>query len=492
MSVSNPANSNIDCSTANRDGDLDGTDDDDEADDNLPEVPYTGPESIVVGFVTGDFAGRIYQNELVVAAYYQDQQLTAETNKLRCELKRTHIQNGQHTGIYVQVGHIGSGWWAVRAWYDEWVEIARFHTSWEEAPAASHGHEIWADNLHFHKVPAPLNQTSKVSLTIDGQRLPWYELALPADFRGRSSTLTPSPLAVSDNRGFNYTAMTTCVNKPGTNFCNLADRSLGRINTAGAAPPPSESDLVFEMIEDLSIAVSANPTYLAAEQELSECLSGTSTAKSDDTGSDSGPRAVTLPFPTVTDNYGTYKSRMVDGGDCHEKAQAMFYAYETASRAELVTLRSAQPRPAWADMLDHTVYGADFAEGVGNTTEIWRYVDLFDSTASSATRSTRNESLPDSETGDNCVRLGETVDDDSEELNALNCLVFDTPYRFWFNLLGSTAKNNSLATASDKRYDWLGFENWDCTFFLMHLFPLVTGMMLAGQPSETLFRIMRL
>ena len=241
MSVSNPAKSAIDCSTANRDGDLDGTDDDDEADDKLPEVPYTGPESIVVGFVTGDFAGRIYQNELLVAAYYRDQQLTGQTNKLRCVLKRTHIQNDQHTGIYVQIGHIGSGWWAVRAWYDEWVEIARFHTSWEEAPAASHGHEIWADNLHFHQVPAPLNQISKVSLTIDGQRLPWYELALPADFRGRSSTLTPSPLAVSDNRGFNYTAMTTCVNKPGTNFCYAADRSLGRITNEPEICPTGTS-----------------------------------------------------------------------------------------------------------------------------------------------------------------------------------------------------------------------------------------------------------
>ena len=464
MSVSNPAKSAIDCSTANRDGDLDGTDDDDEADDKLTEVPYTGPESIVVGFVTGDFAGRIYQNELLVAAYYHDQQLTGQTNNLRCVLKRTHIQNDQHKGIYVQIGHIGSGWWAVRAWYDEWVEIARFHTSWEEAPAASHGHEIWADNLHFHQVPAPLNQISRVSLTIDGSRLPWYEKALPTDFRRRSQTLVVGTLAVSDNRGFDHTSITTCATKPGTNFCYAADRSLGRIR-ASATPAPSESDLISNMIEALSAAVSANATYLAAELGLSVCLSGTSTAKSDDTGGDSGPRAATLPFPTVTDNYGTYKSRMVDGGDCHEKAQAMFDAYETASKAELATLRSAQPRPAWADMLDHTVYGADFAEGVGNATEIWRYVDLLNLAASSSARSTRN-GLPPSETGVNCVQLGDTVDDDSEELAALNCLVFDTPYRFWFNLLGSTAKNNSLAAASDKRYDWLGFENWDCTLSL--------------------------
>ena len=460
MTVSNPAKADVDCSTANRDGDLDGTDDDDTADDLLPVVPYIGPESIAAGFVTGNLAGRVYKNELVVLAYYQDQELTGQTNTLRCIVKRTGMQNGQHAGIYTQIGHVGGGWWRVRAWYGQWVELARFHTSWEEAPDVSHGPQIWADNRFFRGVHAPLNQISRVSLTIDGQRYPWVENALPTAFRGRSQSLVVGALAFSDNRGLDYTSITTCVNKQGTNFCNLADRSLGRVRT-DAAPPPSESDLMFEMIEELSAAASTNAIYLAAELELSACLSGTSTVKD----TDGGPRAPTLPFSTVTDNYGTYKSRLVSGGDCHDKAQAMFDAYETASKAELTTLRNAQPRPAWADMLDHTVYGADFANSVGNSEQTWRYVDLLDTADNARAGSARNAGLPDSETGDNCLSFGETIGDTSDKLDKLNCLVFDTPYSFWYNLLGSTADNNSLAMTSDDRYDWLGFEQWDCTLW---------------------------
>ena len=470
MAVSNPSEANVDCSLANRDGDLDGDDDTDEADDILPIVSYTGPESISVGFVTGEFAGKIYKNELVVVARYHDQELDGEDNKLRCVVKRTHIQNGQHAGIHTQIGHVSGGWWRVRAWFGQWVEIARFHTSWEEAPSAAHGQEIWAKNLQFNQVHAPLNQISRVSLTIDGQRLPWYETALPTAFRGRSETLTPGPFGVSDNRGFNHTSITTCVIKPGTNFCYPADRSLGRI-TAASIPTPTpisaseRNDLIFDMIADIEASVIANPTYMAADLELSGCLSGTSTTKSDETDGASGERIATLPFGTVIENYGTYKTRMESGGDCHQEASDMFDANETASKVELAKLRNARPRPAWADLLDNTTSGADFAESVGNADEIWRYVALIDSARSSSESSSTRTPIVTPLTGANCILPGDKAMTDGAKIAALNCLVFDTPYSFWLAQSEFDIDSNALALASkvDGRYDWLGYEHWDCT-----------------------------
>ena len=444
MSVSNPAKSAIDCSTANRDGDLDGTDDDDEADDKLPEVPYTGPESIVVGFVTGDFAGRIYQNELLVAAYYRDQQLTGQTNKLRCVLKRTHIQNDQHTGIYVQIGHIGSGWWAVRAWYDEWVEIARFHTSWEEAPAASHGHEIWADNLHFHQVPAPLNQISRVSLTIDGSRLPWYEKALPTDFRRRSQTLVVGTLAVSDNRGFNYTAMTTCVNKPGTNFCNLADRSLGRIRPT----PAQELETALWMIDDLVGAVTADQSYVSAQTKLTNCVATDTIARD-------GTRAVQpFSFSSFDDLLGNYTTDVQAKikQDCLALESTMFSTLQSVSKTKLTELKrdSAEYRA-----LLLTPVGQAFESSIGIPDVIKLYAKL-------AVPSESGES----NTGVDCVSDSETVNSltQSRRIVALNCLVFETGRSpFWITQAGRTEQNNDFAT-NRGRFWWVGIGDWECSF----------------------------
>ena len=450
MSVSNPAKSAIDCSTANRDGDLDGTDDDDEADDKLPEVPYTGPESIVVGFVTGDFAGRIYQNELLVAAYYRDQQLTGQTNKLRCVLKRTHIQNDQHTGIYVQIGHIGSGWWAVRAWYDEWVEIARFHTSWEEAPAASHGHEIWADNLHFHQVPAPLNQISRVSLTIDGSRLPWYEKALPTDFRRRSQTLVVGTLAVSDNRGFDHTSITTCATKPGTNFCYAADRSLGRIRLT----PAQELDIVVRMMGELHTAVTADQSYRTAELDFLTC--GEAASKTTDQG-----RAVVQPFTfssfdALLENY-TPDVRAKIAADCPSEESSMFSTLQSVSRTKLAELKNSN---AEYRAFLQTERGRLLEDNIGNPDVIKVYALLIEPVVP-ATPTSRSDPPG---TGGDCLASDETADTVAEKLDVLNCLVFDTPMSFWETQAMRTQQSTDLAENVNSRYGFLGLGDWECSF----------------------------
>ena len=50
------------------------------------------------------------------------------------------------------------------------------------------------------------------------------------------------------------------------------------------------------------------------------------------------------------------------------------------------------------------------------------------------------------------------------KLTVLNCLVFSTPHSFWVEQSTRTKETNALKASG--RYDWLGYEKWDCTAWL--------------------------
>lgn len=163
---------------------------------------------------------------------------------------------------------------------------------------------------------------------------------------------------------------------------------------------------------------------------------------------------------------------MESGGDCATQALTMFSTLQSVSKSELATLKSNN---ADYTALLNTAHGRAFENDVGNSSIIKLYATLAGSgdsysiptptaTPTSAARSVVDPTpTPVSREGVNCLYSGETADTMSERIETLNCLVFDTPHSFWVTQSSKTKTGNDLAAASDNRYSFLGYGDWECS-----------------------------
>ena len=176
---------------------------------------------------------------------------------------------------------------------------------------------------------------------------------------------------------------------------------------------------------------------------------------------------------------GDVKARMEAGGDCATRSTAMFSTNESVACDELARLKAGNT--VYAEWLA-TPQGQLFETNLGDPDEL-KFVSYLGATtfepgeftaplyappdddgATGQSDTTPPEGIPALGTGLDC--LPQSVSDGADltlanKLVVLNCLVFSTPHSFWVEQSAFNSTNNALVTSG--RFDWLGYERWDCT-----------------------------
>ena len=210
--------------------------------------------------------------------------------------------------------------------------------------------------------------------------------------------------------------------------------------------------ILADMLTELSAAVATSTRYTKAEKALLTCVNRNATS-------------TFASFDDILSGYtGATRIKMESGDACASKATTMFSTNQDVTRSELAVLKNASS--TYAALLESNrwrgfdAYIADAAEL--RATAILAGTDL-------SPRMSPSGGLI-GQVGDDGAHLGiglNCLDDDEDltleyKLEVLNCLIFDTPHSFWVKG-GGTRVADSLET--DPRYkDWLGFDDWRCTF----------------------------
>ena len=248
-----------------------------------------------------------------------------------------------------------------------------------------------------------------------------------------------------------------------------------------------EWDIVAEMIGELSAAVATSSDYVGDQAALLSCMNATST-----TSTGSGPkspsdsRAPTMPpavtfgsFDDLLASYtGDVKARMDAGGDCAATSTTMFSTNESTTRDELARLKAGNTEyAAWLATPQGLLFESNLADPddlklvsyLGATTfepgvlTAPLYVPSGDDGVSGQSNTTPPEGIPALGTGLDCLPAGVNGANLSlrNKLVVLNCLVFATPHEFWVEQSAYDETNNALVASG--RFDWIGYERWDCT-----------------------------
>lgn len=253
-----------------------------------------------------------------------------------------------------------------------------------------------------------------------------------------------------------------------------------------------EWEIVADLLIALNAAVAADASYIAAETALKNCINGP-TGSDDGGGGASGSSATTPAFQSfgdILDDYtGATKAKMDSGGACHTQAEAMFRVLHTVSKASLAALKSANAE--YAALLE-TDHGRHFEATVGADYIIKQNAALLVETEPAGGAADNNgggvsgpaetpgqaagasgsdggvsgsadtpDPLPTG-TGVNCLASGVNGANLplASKIRVLNCLVFDTPHSFWIDQSAKSISSNDLKAS--RRYDWLGYGNWQC------------------------------
>ena len=255
-----------------------------------------------------------------------------------------------------------------------------------------------------------------------------------------------------------------------------------------------EWEIVADLLIALDAAVAADASYIAAETALKNCINGP-TGSDDGGGGASGSSATTPAFRSfgdILDDYtGATKAKMDSGGACHTQAEAMFRVLHTVSKASLAALKSANAEYAALLETDHgrhfeATVGADYiikqnaallAEsepaggaadngggdgGVSGPAETpGQAAGASGSDGDVSGSADTPDPLPTG-TGVNCRAPGVNGANLplASKIRVLNCLVFDTPHSFWIDQSAKSISSNDLKAS--RRYDWLGYGNWQC------------------------------
>ena len=294
---------------------------------------------------------------------------------------------------------------------------------------------IWNDGTRYHFL-----RTYNVTVVDDDD----YDGYTPTPTRTPRYTATPTPTA-TPTTGPTPTPTATATSGP----------------TATHTPTPTptvaeELDTAIRMIGELHDATTADQSYRTAQTNLLNCLST-------DTSTRAGKPFSFSSFDAMLDNYTT-DVRAKIAQDCSSQESAMFSTMQSVYGTELADLK--RNNADYRALLE-TAYGQAFEDDVGNPDFIKLYATLMAQEVSGASSSTSNALAPINPTpvplGVNCLPPGATASTLEEKVDALNCLVVDTPLQFWVTQSAKTKEGNDLAGASDNRYDFLGYGDWRCS-----------------------------
>ena len=229
-----------------------------------------------------------------------------------------------------------------------------------------------------------------------------------------------------------------------------------------------ELDILSDLSVALSAAVEADSGYTSAQTGLIICMD----IPTIDT------------FNGLLSQYsGATKLKMDD--TCRSQSDAMFSRVESLSQSHLSTLKMGNAEyAAWLE----TPRGVNYEALAGNSKRLRLHAIFMSSDTTTqpgslaapyygGVRGIRSPA-PDpplapllaQEAGLGCLPSGVsgrhlTL---ANKMRVLNCLVFETPHDFW--VVGTNGKRPADQLMEEdipkdqKRWDWLGFENWDCTF----------------------------
>ena len=246
--------------------------------------------------------------------------------------------------------------------------------------------------------------------------------------------------------------------------------------------------IVADVIGDLSSAAASSTAYTEAQTALLTCMNATGSGAVGDSGpsgqAPTPPPAVTFgSFDDILSRYtGAVKARMEAGGDCAATSTTMFDTNQSVTRAELARLKAGSSAKAvlYAGWLS-TPQGQHFEANLGDPDEL-KFVSYLGATTFEPGQFTRPlyssasgeegasgqdapkpTDLPVLGTGLGCLPNNVDGEDLSlaNKIVVLNCLVFSTPHDFWVEQSLKTIDNNALKASG--RFDWLGYEHWDCT-----------------------------
>ena len=228
-----------------------------------------------------------------------------------------------------------------------------------------------------------------------------------------------------------------------------------------------EMEILSDLSLALSVAVEADSGYTSAQTSLINCMD----------------------IPTITTFNGLLSqysgaTKLKMDNTCRSQSDAMFSRVESLSQSHLSTLKTGNAEyAAWLE----TPRGVNYEALAGNSKRLRLHAIFMSSDTTTqpgslaapyygGVRGIRSPA-PDpplapfltQETGLGCLPSGVsgrhlTL---ANKIRVLNCLVFATPHDFWVVGADGARPADQLMEEDipndQKRWNWLGFEEWDCT-----------------------------
>lgn len=209
---------------------------------------------------------------------------------------------------------------------------------------------------------------------------------------------------------------------------------------------------------DAHTAMLTDSSYVASQRSLVTCLNGLRPVS----GSTSTIGSFNS-FEDVLSRYtGSTKRNMESGGACNTQGEAMFRTVQSVVETKLANLKST--RPEYAAFLA-TDSGQGFEQLVADTHAFKQNIVLLSGAKSSSSSGASGEESSSSTTGLACIPSnGREPSTLQKKLDVLNCLVFETPHRFWEDQMRNPTLRNLINRPAYK--EWLGYEKWDCSNWL--------------------------
>ena len=212
--------------------------------------------------------------------------------------------------------------------------------------------------------------------------------------------------------------------------------------------------IVGDLVKELSAAVATSTRYKTAQVALLSCMNGPTGGGGKAGGTSTTPTYTS--FDDILSWYATTTKAKTDG-ECSATSTAMFSTNASTTREELAKLKASSTE--YAALLD-TPHGRHFEANVGNADKLKLHAILMRGGGASGSDGAAGKDSGGT-TGLNCLPpYGTEPSTLQGKLDVLNCLVFATPYRFWFDQAEMSVLLENLRSES---YGWLDDGDWECT-----------------------------
>ena len=258
-----------------------------------------------------------------------------------------------------------------------------------------------------------------------------------------ASSLSTSTIEVSSPRGTQkYKVIATL-------------RSAETIESRPAYVTWDEIGILTDLTKALVSNVTSTRAYTNAESALRQCVNsaaGTTYQNLDD----------------ILSNYhGTSKTTF--DSSCSTQLTTMFSTLETELRSKLQNLISSNAEYRQLLAADHY---SNFAQYVGDADVLkrnaWKLAseEARISNANSDGGVGGTSGTPPPDTRPNLPCLPERKPTSTQgKIDVLNCLTTNAKYSFWKEQVSNPTLKIAIRQKSSHYKEWMGFENWDCSFF---------------------------